>query len=263
MEVAIEEILLFKQAGGQSFVDCTVIGYGRDVRVLREISQRTGVNIVAVAGFKEDPFIRAWLDNQPLDPEEVEGLLVREITEGVEDTGIRCGVVKASSSYNRITPLEETMLRVCARAHKRTAAPIVTHCTSGTMGLQQLDILESEGVDLSHVSIGHCDLNPDAWYAKSIADRGAYVAYDSVGKAKYHPDSQRVEVLRALVESGYEKQVLLGMDIGRMSDCKVKSGGLGHGWLLSNFVPRLRSEGFDEDILNGFLVENPRRWLAF
>ena len=263
MEMDLEEMLLFKRAGGSSFVDCTAIDYGRDVRALSEISKRSGVNIIAIAGFKEDPFIKAWLNDQPLNADEVEDRLVREVKEGVDNTGIRCGVLKASTSYNRVTSLEETMLRVCARAHLRTGAPIVTHCTGGTMGLEQLQIFESEGANLQRIAIGHCDLNPDPWYAKAIAARGAFVAYDSVGKTKYHPDSQRVEALRALVEAGYRKQILLGMDIGRKSDCKVKSGGLGHGWLLTHFVPRLLEEGFDEKICHEFLVENPKQWLAF
>ncbi len=258
-----QEMLAFKAAGGRSFVDCTSIDYGRNIAALSEIAHETGVQIIATSGFKEDPFTRAWLKNQPPDVDQLVALLVKEITVGVEETEIRCGVLKGSSSYNRISPLEETMLRVAARAHKTTGAPIVTHCTSGTMGLEQLDIFESEGVDLSRVCIGHCDLNPDPWYAKSIAARGAYVAYDSLGKVKYHPDSQRVEALRALVEAGHNKRILLGMDIGRQSDCKAYSGGIGHGWWLSKFIPRLRSEGFPENVIQDFLVENPKSWLAF
>ncbi|HEY60314.1 MAG TPA: phosphotriesterase-related protein [Anaerolineae bacterium] len=230
---------------------------------MHEIAKKTGVNIIAVAGFKEDIFIKAWLGNQAFEDKVIEQQLVKEITEGVGDTGVRCGVLKAATSYNRVTPLEEKVLHIVARVHKITGAPIVTHCTGGTMGLEQLNVFEKEGVDLSHVSIGHCDLNPDPWIAEEIAKRGTFVAYDSVGKAKYHPDSQRVEVLRTLVDAGYEQNILLGMDIGRQSDCKVKYGGLGHGWLLTNFVPRLISEGFSQQVINEFLVENPKRWLSF
>jgi predicted metal-dependent phosphotriesterase family hydrolase len=262
-ETSVEEMKLFKQAGGRSFVDCTAIDYGRDVVVLQKISKETGVNIIAISGFKEDPFFKVWLADQVLNEKALEDQLVKEIEAGVDNSGIHTGVLKASTSYNRITATEEKLLHIVARAQKRTGAPIVTHCTGGTMGLEQLDIFESEGVDLSRVSIGHGDLNPDAWIAKSIAGRGAFVCYDNAGKAKYHPDSQRIEVLSALVASGYENNVLLGMDIGRQSDCKYISGGLGHGWLLSKYIPRLKSEGFSQDVIDKFLVENPKRWLAF
>ena len=231
--------------------------------MLQKISKETGVNIIAISGFKEDPFFKAWLGEKPFDPKLLEELLVKEINDGVENTGILCGVLKASTSYNRITPYEEQILRLVAKAQKRTHAPIVTHCTGGTMGLEQLDVFESEGVDLSRVSIGHGDLNPDAWIAKSIASRGAFVCYDNAGKAKYHPDSQRIEVLKALCDAGYESHVLLGMDIGRQTDCRYKSGGLGHGWLLSKYIPRLKSEGFNQNSLDKFLIENPKRWLSF
>jgi predicted metal-dependent phosphotriesterase family hydrolase len=263
LEMNIEELLLFKRAGGKSFVDCTAIDYGRDVQKVKEIAEKTGVSIISVAGYKEDPFLRVWLNGAALDPLKIEEGLVRDVIVGVGDTGIKCGALKGSTSYNRITSLEEQILRCVSRAHRQTGAPILTHSTGGTMGLEQLDIFESEGVDLHRVNIGHCDLNPDPWLAKEIARRGAFVGYDSVGKSKYHPDSQRVEALKALVDGGYEDRVLLGMDIGRKSDCKVKSGGLGHGWLLTNFIPRLRSEGFSEPVLKKFLIENPKHWLAF
>ncbi len=262
-QMSIEEMKLYKQAGGKSFVDCTAIDYGRDIVTLQKIARETNVNIIAIAGFKEDPFIKNWLGDQPLDEKVIEERLVKEITEGVESTGIRCGVLKASTSYNSIKPLEEKMLRIVSRAQKRTGAPIVTHCTGGTMGLEQLDIFENEGVDLSRVSIGHGDLNPDAWIAKSIAARGAFVCYDNAGKAKYHPDAQRIEVLKTLVNAGFEQHVLLGMDIGRQSDCRYRSCGLGHGWMLTNYVPRLKSEGFDDNVIEKFLIDNPKRWLSF
>ncbi len=262
-ETSVEEMKLFKQAGGRSFVDCTAIDYGRDVVMLQKISKETGVNIIAISGFKEDPFFKAWLGEKTFDAKSLEDLLVKEINEGVDGKGICCGVLKGSTSYNRITPREEQLLHIVARAQKRTGAPIVTHCTGGTMGIEQLDIFESEGVDLTRVSIGHGDLNPDAWIAKSIVSRGAFVCYDNAGKAKYHPDSQRIDVLRALVDAGYENKILLGMDIGRQTDCHYKSGGLGHGWLLSKYIPRLKSEGFNQDIIDKFLIENPKHWLAF
>ena len=131
------------------------------------------------------------------------------------------------------------------------------------MGIEQLEVFKSEGVDLSRVSIGHGDLNPDAWIAKTICSMGAFVCYDNAGKAKYHPDSQRIEVLKELCDAGYEDHILLGMDIGRQTDCRYKSGGLGHGWLLTNYIPRMKSEGFTNDLIDKFLITNPKRWLAF
>ena len=263
LPVCLEEMRLYKNAGGGTLVDCTAIDYGRDVVALKEISDESKVFIIATSGFKEDIFTRNWLGEKPFIAEQIEEQLFLEITAGVGNTGIRCGVLKASTSYNRVTDLEEQVLRIVARVQKRTSAPTLTHCTSGTMGLEQVEILEREGADLSHVSIGHLDMNPDPWYVKSIARKGAFVSLDTAGKSKYHPDSHRVELLRALLDAGLGNHVLLGMDIGRKSDCRIGAGGLGHDWLLTHYIPRLREEGFAENSINQFLVENPQRWLAF
>jgi len=261
LEKSIQEMNFFKESGGQSFVDASTIDYGHDLRALKTVSERTGVHIIATTGFNKDRFVEPWVYQKPI--EEVVEMVAKEITEGAQGTNVQCGIVKGGSMYNQISPIADRLLRIAARVHRMTGAPISTHTEMGTMGLEQLDIFDQEGVDLTRVCIGHCDLNPDPWYAKAIAARGAFVGIDSVGKVKYHPDSQRVEVLHALVNAGYVKQVLLGMDIGRQSDSKAYQGGIGHGWLLSRFIPRLRAEGFPDEVLNCFLVENPKRWLTF
>ena len=46
-----DEILIFKGAGGDTIVDCTSIGLGRDVEALRKLSRYTGVNIIASSGY--------------------------------------------------------------------------------------------------------------------------------------------------------------------------------------------------------------------
>jgi predicted metal-dependent phosphotriesterase family hydrolase len=255
------EMNLYKMSGGQSFVDATTIEYGRDIRTLRQISERTGIHIIATSGYNQDMFAKPWIGDRT--PQDLEELLVKEVTEGVENTGIRCGVVKASSAYNQISPLAESLLRACARAQKRTGAPALTTAELGTVGLERLDIFESERVDLTRVCVAHGDLNPDPWYIKDMMSRGAFVGFDNLGKVKYQPDSVRVKVLRELVDAGHQKQILLGMDLGSTRDLKAYQGGLGLGYLLNRFVPRLREEGFNEEVINDFLVENPKRWLAF
>ena len=74
------------------------------------------------------------------------------------------------------------------------------------MGMEVLDILENEGVDLTTVALGHLDRNPDEYYLLKLADRGIYIQFDGPGKVKYHPDSTRVALIRSLIGHGYGRR---------------------------------------------------------
>ncbi|MBO8140757.1 MAG: phosphotriesterase-related protein [Firmicutes bacterium] len=261
VDKAVEELALFYQAGGRCLVEGTAIDYGRDVKALIEISRQTPVHIVFTTGFNKGRFYPDWVIQASVD--ELRDLMIREIEEGAEGTGARPGVLKCGSWYNVITPQEEKVTRAVARAHKATGAPIWVHTEAGTMALEQLDILEQEGADLSKVTIGHCDRNADLWLHRKIAARGAFVGYDGPSKVKYYPDSVRVELIKGMLEAGYGKQLLISGDMGRRSYLTAYGGGPGFRYILEKFIPRLRDEGLTQEEIDQIWIHNPARWLAF
>ncbi len=210
------DVLDFKNLGGQSIVDATAIDYGRDVLAVKEIAEETGVTILGTAGFNKSFLWDApipeqlksvigdyktfyeWIDAKSIN--ELADFVVREVEEGLEGTGIRGGQVKFGTGYNRITPLEEKTLRAVARAHHETKAPMHSHTEAGTMGLEQIELLKSEGVKLEHMSFGHMDRNPDPYYHAKIAKTGAYLCFDGISKIKYAPESTRIHCILELVK---------------------------------------------------------------
>src|SRR5699024_1913479 len=165
------DVLDFKALGGQAIVDATAIDYGRDVHAVKEISEETGVTIIGTAGFNKSFLWGAripehlkqttgdyttyaeWIDQTPINT--LVEFVIREIEEGLENTGIPGGQVKFGTGYNRITPLEEKTLRAVARAHHETKAPMHSHTEAGTMALEQIELLKSEGINLEYMSFGH------------------------------------------------------------------------------------------------------------
>ena len=269
LDKALEEVRDFRALGGQSLYEASAYDYGRNVGALREISEQTGAHIIATAGFNKglwfDPMISAWTE------EKMESHIVREVTEGIEDTGVRGGCIKFGSGYNSISESEERVIRAAARAHRTTGAPLHGHTEAGTMGLEQLDILRDEGVDLSHVAITHVSRNPDPWYLRKMAERGAFLCFDGLSKVKYHPESVRIDAIIRLCELGYHGQVLIGGDLARKSDLRAYSRGPGLKFILGIWIPRFREElserrcsaGRVEDIVRALLVDNPRRYFDF
>lgn len=113
-DLVAEELSLFKRAGGTTLVDMTTVGIGRDPSVLKRISQRTGVNVVMGTGFYKD----AWLPPEvhEMSVDEMTRFMVKDITEGVDGTGIRAGVIGEVGVSRPLTPTEERSLTASAHA---------------------------------------------------------------------------------------------------------------------------------------------------
>jgi predicted metal-dependent phosphotriesterase family hydrolase len=271
------DVEIFRKAGGRTIVDATAVDYGRRVAAVAQIGHEADVNIVFTAGFNksflwsaripgENRTYAEWIDQAS--PGELVDFVVGEVESGLEGTSYRAGQVKFGTGYNVITPLEEKTIRAVARAHHLTGAPIHSHTEAGTMALEQIAILREEDVDPRHLSVGHMDRNPDPWLHLKVADTGAYLSFDGIGKVKYHTDQVRIDCILNLVRRGHEDQVLISGDTARKSYYRSYGHGLGLGYIIETFVPRLREQadeaGLDgERLVQKFFVDNPKRCFAF
>lgn len=108
--------------------------------------------------------------------------MVDEIVIGIDGTELKAGIIaEIGSSEGVITPLEEGVYRRGA-AHIETGRPISTHTSFSTMGVEQLVLLQAHGVDLSRVTVGHCDLKDNLDNILRMIELGAYVQFDTIGK---------------------------------------------------------------------------------
>jgi predicted metal-dependent phosphotriesterase family hydrolase len=271
------DVIIFKQAGGHAIVDATAVDYGRDVPAVRQISVNTGIHIVGTAGFNKsflwdskrpgsDETYYEWIDRSSID--QLAEFVVAEVESGLEGTDVKAGQVKFGTGYNMISDLEEKTLRAVARAHLITKAPVHSHTEVGTMALEQIALLKEEGVDPRHLSIGHMDRNPDSYYHLKVADEGAFLCFDGMGKIKYYPESIRIGCILELVKRGYRKQILISGDTARKSYYKCYGNGLGLGYIIGKWVPRLIEEadaaGYDgKQLIEDFFIHNPRECFTF
>lgn len=255
---AIQMLREFKAVDGGTIIETTPQSWGRNTPGMVIASQESGVNVVACTGYicqehGMEPELTDWSIDY------IEERMVHDVTVGMDGTSVKAGWVKVGTAYNHITPNEEKVIRAGARAAMKTGACLHSHTTAGTMGIEITEILEDEGFDMSRMIIAHVDRFPDLWYHRKMLEKGVYLIYDGPGKAKYYPDSVRVDLLRQLVKDGYEDRLMLSNDMGRRSHHKVYGYGPGFNWIKQRFLPRLREEGFSEEVLHKFMYENPQR----
>lgn len=259
-EASLSELKKFKKAGGQALVEASTLDYGRNGRHLLSMSEAADVHVIGTTGFNKHIYFPKWVEEESI--EQITQRLIQDVTKGMDGSSAKAGVLKAGSWLQLIHPLEEKVTRAVARAQLETGGPIWLHTEAGTMGMEMLDILEEEGVDLSKVAVGHSDRNADPYYHLQLANRGAYVQFDGPGKIKYYPDSTRVELIRNLIDHGHGEQLLISGDMGRQSYLHAYGGGPGFEYIIQKFIPRLLDEGISQEDIHNIFIHNPAQWLA-
>jgi phosphotriesterase-related protein len=271
-QVARDEILLFKQAGGRTVVDPTPKTLARDPLALARIARATGLNVVMGAGYYVAASHPADMDRRTVD--ELAREMIADVTSGVGDTGVRAGLIGEIGTTYPWTDNEKKVLRAAVVAQRETGAPLMIHPgRHPAMPMELAEFVQKEGGDLRRTIMCHlCRTIADVRAVIDLARTGLWLEYDLFGmENSYYPynpsfdmpnDGGRMAHVLALIEAGHRDQVLMSHDIAYKTSL-VKYGGYGYHHLLVNVVPRLRAKGVDDAGLTRLLVENPARAFAF
>jgi phosphotriesterase-related protein len=238
------EVAKVKNDGIACIVDAGHPDMGRDVDFLRQVSMKSGVPIVAGGGFYSQPFYPKEITTMS------EEQIVKALIKQADDDTL--GAFGEIGSWDEITRDERKVFRAVGKAHVATNIPIFTHTgIPGKSALEQLDILEDEGVQPAHVVIGHLGNLVDAnvYVHKAICRRGAFVGFDRQGG---NNDAQQVPLVMALIEAGFVDHLMFSADTSS-----------GYSKTMTVFLPKLKAAGVTDEVLHRIMVDNPRRFLAF
>lgn len=257
-DLICQEMKDLRTLGVSNIIEMTNRYMGRNPQFMLDLMRETGINVVACTGYYQDAFFPEHVAARSV--EQLAQEMVDEIVIGIDGTELKAGIIaEIGSSEGVITPLEEKVFIAAARAHIETGRPISTHTSFSTMGVEQLVLLQAHGVDLSRVTVGHCDLKDNLDNILRMIDLGAYVQFDTIGKNNYYPDEKRIGMLHELRNRGLLNRVMLSMDITRRSHLKA-NGGNGYDYLLTTFIPQLRQSGFSQADVDTMLRDNPSQF---
>jgi phosphotriesterase-related protein len=268
IEKAVAELTEAYGEGLRTIVDVTTIDLGRDIRMLEEVSRKTGVHIICATGTWRDIPRAFWTAT----PDMIAPLYIREIQEGIEGTGIKAGIIKVANDVGGVTAEGEIILRAAARAQKATGVPISTHTWAPErVGEQQVRIFEEEGVDLDRVYIGHSNDTTDTGYLIGLLERGVWIGLDRFpgGRTAGTPDWQgRTDTAKKLIDAGFGHRIMLGHDWSvtltiaskESQEDRRRYNPDGYLFVTRNVLPRLREMGVPDDAITQIMVDNPRRF---
>lgn len=266
---AVRRLRELPGAGINTIVDVTVIGQGRDIpRVKRIAEQVPDLNIVVAAGIYTWDAVPLYFWRRP--PEAMTALFIRDITEGVLDTGVKAGMLKCAVDEKGLTEGTERVLRSVARAHVATGGtPITIHThAAGQHGPAIVKVLREEGVDFSRVVLGHSgDAVDNPGYLSAMADTGLTLGMDRFGIDHFATFQQRSDLVAEMCRRGYADRMVLSHDtccyidwFGPGSIDDLKDWHYLH--ISQDVIPYLRAQGVPESDIDAMLVANPARVLA-
>lgn len=256
-------------AGGvRTIIDVTTLDLGRDIPLMQEVSRRSGVHAIPCTG--NHLAIPRIFWGAPVD--KVAALFIKEIEEGIEDTGVRAGIIKVASDRGGVTENEETVLRAAARACNATGTRISTHTWSpDRVGEEQVRILRDEGVDLNRVYTGHSNDDTDVSYLIGLLEEGVWLGLDRYpgGRTPETPKWEaRTEVVKQLIDAGWAHRLMLSHDHStpmvqpseELRREREEFNPDGYLFISRNVLPRLLELGATDDDVNTIMVDNPRRF---
>lgn len=257
VDLMLPELKQAKAAGVTALVECTPVGVGRRVDIVKTVADAADLPVVVATGIYHEPFVPAWAHEAS--ETNLYAWMLTELTEGIGGTGVKAGFIKLSASDNGITACEAKILRAAARAATETGAVIGSHTIRGEVVLKQLDILAQAGHDPTRFIWIHTQAEPDLAMHTAVAERGAWLEFDAIGSEQFS-DAYFTERLTSLIAAGFTRQLLLSHDRGWYDPSKP-GGGVPKPftYLTDTFLPKLVQAGVSPERVDVLTRQNPFR----
>jgi len=263
---AVAKLQRLKDGGIHTIVDPTAPGLGRYIPRIQRVNAEVDLNIIVASGvyaFLELPSFLAYRGDDAL----IE-LFVREIREGIDDTGVKAAFLKCAVEEHGIIADVPRILAVVAAASIETGVPVMVHTNApAKTGLLALDALTKAGVHPERIVIAHMGDSNDLDYLRAIADTGASLGCDRFNIAHFNPDANRIETLTAILAEGYADRVHLGHDAACFFDFMFRNPYFAdeHADYLhisTKILPALLAAGVTQEQIDQMLVGNVQSFFA-
>lgn len=264
-EYATETLTRLKaQINLSIFVDGTSIDLGRNVELMKRISEKTGVNIVASTGFYYYPSMVSCARSA----EELAEWVLYECEFGMEDTGIKPGILKCAADECMTQDMEKRLIALSITQEK-TGLPMYAHCShTENLAYEMMSIFSRYNVNPEKTIFGHASRRLDIDYLADILKEGYYICIDQ----SWDGDEDTVaKTVYKLCEKGFEEKLLFSHDRPIYNDFETNSR-LGleiskeetiarYSFFNNKLIPAFKDLGCTEAQCNLFLSKNALRVL--
>lgn len=260
-KVILPHLARARTLGCETLVECTPAYLGRDVLLLKRLSEASGLNILSNTGYygaAKDKHVPRHAFSETADRLAARWTL--EFEQGIDGTAVKPAFMKIGVDEAPLSAIDEKLVRAAAMTNRATGLPIASHTGTGTAAVAELEILDRLGVPASAFIWVHAHNERDAAFHTRVAKAGAWVEFDGISESSAE---RHVELVSQMKAQGLLGRVLVSQDAGWY---RVGEPGGGEfrpfDTLFTKFMPALAAAGLTKTEVRQLLVENPRRALA-
>ncbi len=262
-----------KAYGVKTIVECTPAFLGRDARMLKMLSDKTGIQIITNTGYYgavNNKYLPPWAFTETA--EQLSQRWVDDFEYGIDGSNIRPGFIKISVDsppplkkedaeishtgklQGNLSDLHEKLVRAAGLTHLRTGLTIYSHTGPGAAAFKQIEILKELKIHPSAFVWVHAQVEKDKSLHIEAAKMGSWVSLDGItGDFDDYADS-----IWRLKNEGLLKRVLISHDAGYYRPGEKDGGEIrGYTDIFKELVPRLNAKGFNKKDIERLLIDNP------
>jgi phosphotriesterase-related protein len=261
-----------KKLGVRTIVDATAADVGgRDPILLRDLSLKSGVHIIASTGLFPENVGAAnyykWqstMRGRNLE-EDLYELFTTELEVGIRGSGVKAGLLKVATGDPIISDYESTVIKVAVRVAQERGVSIITHTEAATVGPVQQELFLRFGANPARVMIGHQNNSEVLGYALSQLEKpGFYLGFDRLNPLMSKAAEDNVVTL---VTRGYADRIMLSHDcifvwLGRTGKLPPQYAEWYPDFMFKSLFPKMKAAGVTDEQIRSILVDNPRRFFG-
>ena len=243
-----------KSLGITSILDCTTAYFGRNVQLLKRISEQTGVQLITNTGFygaADDRYVPVLAYDATA--EEIARLWISEFERGIDDTGIKPGFIKLAFDAGEPSGIDLKLFKAGILTHLETGLTMVVHTGNNTEAVEeQLNLLEKYRVKPNAWVWVHANKVEDTQLLISAAKKGAWISLDGVNASNI---TEYTEKLNLFKKHELLHKVLLSHD----GNSFPRGGEIReYHAILTDLIPKLRQIGYSDSEIRQITIENPK-----
>ncbi|WP_167606246.1 phosphotriesterase family protein [Maribellus sediminis] len=256
IEKVLPYLIEIKKLNYKTLVDCTPAYLGRDVELLKTLSEKSGVQIITNTGYYS-AYNGKFLPQHAFTEtaQEIAARWIDEAKNGIEGTSVYPGFIKISVERAPLQDINRKIVEAACITHLETGLTIMSHTGPAEPAFEQLEILQQYGIDPSAFIWTHASDERDINQLLKAAKMGAFISWD-----KFKPeDAERyVEFFLFMKKHAVLHTLLFSHDAGWYKPGEPDGGDFRGFTDIENYlIPALENAGVAQYDIFQVFFKNP------
>jgi len=256
VDVMLPHLKELKSLGCDTLVEATPHGAGRSVSLLKELSEKSELNIITNCGVWDGLdyngiYVPKELKNKS--SHEISELWIHEYEHGIDNSSIKPGFIKIGLGDNDlVSDFQLTFLKAATITSKCTGLPIIAHICSSQSAKKIIDLVKSENLELNKFIWSHADFAYDSSTIIDLAKQGIWIEMSwHTGNSKDY--SWYFNTINKMSDLNLLDQLLISQDAGGFHKGKIVS----YSYFYTRFIKECMENGISAETFETLLVVNP------